>query len=1442
MSRKMRNLLALVLALLLVSPDLAALAEEIAAIRLPSSLKIIEEEAFYGDTSIEEIIVPEGVTQIDDYAFANSSIRWISLPGTLEKIGNYAFYGCENLDNIVIFGDKNVSIGEMAFANCTALSFVSIETEHIPYGAFMNCINLSNIWISSDSLYSISEKAFYNCNNLTTFEIPESVQYIAEDAFTNKITKFPCRIGTYGANWATKHGFRIDITDYYDYLNYGYAISDNYIYTCHVIPANGDTGKASISGWKETDYLSDAFIPESVLIQVLGKVQPFNITQIDERAFARKKNLRSIYIPHTVTSIEPRAFLQCLDLKSVYIPDSVTTIYKDSFEGLRNQIIIYGDSGSYAEKWCLQNGYTFSNNVTFDNIYTISNRIALTGTVVDANGNGINGINVRVNDLSESDGSGSVTAKTNANGIWAVKNLIGSHRYKVTYSSGIYEITPDSFDVFTSQDESLETALATLPMSADCSASITATVRNDRITVGEEAIFDLTLSDADKARLIVDGIVYEEYDVIEGTASVKRRIAKAGEREVQFQAGSNGNWGMMSDIILLHVSSSGTLDEPIFTLNDWYNQGEDVSMSWKHVENATSYVIYVYWNGNIIYKTETEAETFSIPAEKFPYQGEYSIEVIATSLGYSQNGYACACTILGSSLTVDVGGNMAKVGKQKQIKIASTDAYEIQYTITAPDGTILVDSWDVLKNGVLTVNLTPSVIGDYTVKASAYAYGLDIAYKTAEATFTSSNWIEADAMEWRITNLPESHDFHISASDAWNISSAPEWVTASIDGDNLTLTVSDTACKGKSDQLSIVCEDATAYIQIYASESDDVPTILSPANEATVDASDVVISWRAVENAQEYYILVRDTTLPGTLRYETVVTDTLQISISEALLIAGHNYQVKVMASIQTSDEDGCSRSRESSFSVTSNELTTSKGRIVDQNNQPIDSCIIAVMQGDTEIAEVAPDSDGWWSVSGLNGKVDYTFDFYSRGSYEVCKSVTAKGGSTLPDCVIDLPEREFTEMVMLDYKAGLQQLEIDFNTVTSVEDNAEWLSAAVVRGTDDCIMIEITVTENTESEDRSAVITVLAEDIAYRYKVTQAAASTSVNTKYLSGTEVTEASIFEKKGLWIWAKNKYTGADVQAITYISDGDTVIDVDMKLASDTIKRDYYNVYTCGTDITIRGNLEIKSKITFAPGSRIRVEGDVKVGRNGVLDMKDGGKLEVYGNLEFNSSTDHSSYVPKAAIVLYQGFKSLKKSGLLSAASVTLSNYDKYFFHADELLYTSDELSKTEMRRIQLAMVKLLNGRWFETEVLAIRFKMYFGGRIPAQQFSYFDENGNLQRFKLGIEMAMVTQHGKGEVGTFQISYASGTDRLKNYWIYQSPDVTQNQMSACYRSIAQQGIDSIKEIKKCMSEDIVQDAAVFIVAQMADVIGNKSIPEAFASFEKNYKQTLMDIIEG
>lgn len=48
---------------------------------------------FYHASALETVVIPEGVTEIGDYAFAESGIKNIVLPSTLKKIGRHAFEG-----------------------------------------------------------------------------------------------------------------------------------------------------------------------------------------------------------------------------------------------------------------------------------------------------------------------------------------------------------------------------------------------------------------------------------------------------------------------------------------------------------------------------------------------------------------------------------------------------------------------------------------------------------------------------------------------------------------------------------------------------------------------------------------------------------------------------------------------------------------------------------------------------------------------------------------------------------------------------------------------------------------------------------------------------------------------------------------------------------------------------------------------------------------------------------------------------------------------------------------------------------------------------------------------------------------------------------------------------------------------------------------------------
>ena len=76
--------------------------------------------------SAEEVVIPEGVIEICDYAFKNQiKMQNVILPESLEKIGIYAFDCCIGLKNIII--PKNVTeICERAFEN-TSMTDILIE-------------------------------------------------------------------------------------------------------------------------------------------------------------------------------------------------------------------------------------------------------------------------------------------------------------------------------------------------------------------------------------------------------------------------------------------------------------------------------------------------------------------------------------------------------------------------------------------------------------------------------------------------------------------------------------------------------------------------------------------------------------------------------------------------------------------------------------------------------------------------------------------------------------------------------------------------------------------------------------------------------------------------------------------------------------------------------------------------------------------------------------------------------------------------------------------------------------------------------------------------------------------------------------------------------------------------------------------------------------------
>jgi len=150
---------------------------------LPSTLESIEYGAFYGCSNLQKITFSgeNNLKIINQYAFEGCNLQGTVDLSSVCIISDYAFAGNTKL-KAVVTGDSLLSIGQYAFAGCKSLSDLTITATKVKYGAyaFTGCEALTSFTVNAAVL---PEGMFYECKGMTSVTIGADVMEIGEFAF-----------------------------------------------------------------------------------------------------------------------------------------------------------------------------------------------------------------------------------------------------------------------------------------------------------------------------------------------------------------------------------------------------------------------------------------------------------------------------------------------------------------------------------------------------------------------------------------------------------------------------------------------------------------------------------------------------------------------------------------------------------------------------------------------------------------------------------------------------------------------------------------------------------------------------------------------------------------------------------------------------------------------------------------------------------------------------------------------------------------------------------------------------------------------------------------------------------------------------------------------------------------------------------------------------------
>lgn len=316
------------------------------AVTIPSGLTSAGSSngAFSGCSALTTVQFGSGLTSIPGALFEGTGLKTVTLPESVTSIGPWAFANCAKLEQ-VSFPAGLTSIDLCAFENCTALTAVTLPKRLTELGneAFENCSALKSVWIPKSLTYNKGAGgSFKGCTALTDITFETGITKIADYQFADSPIKsitIPGTVTTVGmsAFSGCANLTAIDLPSSVTEID-GYAFSSTGL-TAVTLPKH--LRKLGTDAFAGCTALKSVFIP----LSLQNVSSPFrkctaltDVTFEDGRTelpdtLLRGSGVRQLTVPQTVTKIGYSAFDGCTQLTAITLPAGLRELGDEAFKG-----------------------------------------------------------------------------------------------------------------------------------------------------------------------------------------------------------------------------------------------------------------------------------------------------------------------------------------------------------------------------------------------------------------------------------------------------------------------------------------------------------------------------------------------------------------------------------------------------------------------------------------------------------------------------------------------------------------------------------------------------------------------------------------------------------------------------------------------------------------------------------------------------------------------------------------------------------------------------------------------------------------------------------------------------------------------------------------------------------------------------------------------------